>query len=244
MMDEYKILSFELSELSLFFRLDGKKAEHHGAIGYMRADFGRSGKEFWSTWFDIQARLKIPAFKSEFQKVVEYLREGMQYPVFSNRRDMEAFCLKYAGQRVEDRGIGFKVQTDNYSYYARCRPTSTDYDIMLYAYDNKYLLPELAGQNELPNNCFTILPSSGEVILIVYGEQGYHQTGLTTNNSALNRQIVNTNNALMDVTRAQEEAMLAGSLFGWNTPGAKPWRYEQDGAPRPLPPKNKDEHER
>jgi hypothetical protein len=26
--------------------------------------------------------------------------------------------------------------------------------------------------------------------------------------------------------------MLAGSLFGVNTPGAKPWRYDMDGKPR------------
>jgi hypothetical protein len=46
------------------------------------------------------------------------------------------------------------------------------------------------------------------------------------------------------VTRAQEEAMLCGSLFGWDTPAAKPWNYDMDGNPRQLSPRKKDEPER
>ena len=213
-MNEYKLKPFEQNETPLFFRLDGEKAERHGAIGYMRADFGRGGNEFWTTWFDNQKHLKTPDFKAELQNVVEYLREGTPYPVFSNRRDLEAFCLKYAGQRVEDRGIGFKIQTENYSYYTRCKPTPADYDIMLYAYDNRYLLPELAGQHELPRQCYSMLPSNCERILIYGGERGYIPFDDTGQSREELRREINRDNEKFGVTRAQEEAMVTGSMFG------------------------------
>jgi hypothetical protein len=59
----------------------------------------------------------------------------------------------------------------------------------------------------------------------------------------LNRQIAAAKNALLGVTRAQEEAMLAGSIYGWDTPAAKPWNYDQYGKPR-IRPKEKDGPER
>lgn len=36
-------------------------------------------------------------------------------------------------------------------------------------------------------------------------------------------------NALEGITPAQREAMLAGSLFGWNCPAAQPDRYDSAG---------------
>jgi hypothetical protein len=46
----------------------------------------------------------------------------------------------------------------------------------------------------------------------------------------------------MGVTRAQEEAMLAGSLFGWHTKAADPRSYDENG--QPQRPKRRDEPER
>lgn len=242
----YELLS-AAEEDSLFFRMDGEAAERHGAIGHLRGDFD-TGNLFYTTWFDNQRHLKSEAFKAEFDKVVNFLRKNPENPVLRSRADMRKYCYAHPDQHVSgsyhDTNAGFKIQTADYSYYVRCTPQEGDYDLYIFCFDNRYLLPELAGQHDLPNNCYTILPSSGEVVLIVHDEQGYHRSGLTTNDMALNRQIVNTNNALMDVTRAQEEAMPAGSLFGWNTPAAKPWRYEPDGKPCPVPQKNKDDHER
>jgi hypothetical protein len=129
------------------------------------------------------------------------------------------------------------VVTEDYSYYFRCLANPIDYDIYCFAFDNRYLLPELAGQHELPKYCFSILPSSGEMIRIVRGETGYYpcnSAGLSQENIRIK---VNDKNQMRGITRAQEEAMLAGSMFGWDAPAANPLRYEQDGNPQPLSPK-------
>ena len=95
---------------------------------------------------------------------------------------------------------------------------------------------------ELPDGCFSVLPSTGQLIFIVSGAKGHLPVSQSAN-KVLNRKIANASNELYGITRAQEEAMLAGALSGWDKPAAKPWMYKPDGSPRPLPAKSKT-HER
>ena len=156
----YVLLPAEQRESDLFFRMDGEAAERHGAIGYMRADFGRDGRGFWTTWFDNQKHLKTPAFKAEFDRVINSLRDDGQEPPFASRRSLEAYCMTYPGLILSSRGDGFKIQTEDFSYYFRCLPRNSDYEIYAMAYDNPFLLPELAGKHELPDICHSTLPST------------------------------------------------------------------------------------
>jgi hypothetical protein len=232
----YKLLPAQDDE-SLFYRLDGEAAERHGAIGYMRADFGTDGWGFYFKWFDSQPHLKTRDFRRELDNIVNTLRVDGQETPFANRKVMERYCAAYPGQDLFLRGDGYVIRTDDFSYYIRCRPASGDYDIYMFAYDNRYLLPELAGQHELPELCYSTLPSSGALIQIVRGENGYFECANAHIGKEANRMFADTSDRLNGVTRAQEEAMLAGSMFGWDVPGAKPWKYDQDGNLRTHQPK-------
>ena len=53
-----------------------------------------------------------------------------------------------------------------------------------------------------------------------------------------NREVADIANAAVGITRAQEAAMLAGSMFGWQTPAADPKNYDEQG--QPIRPKQKD----
>jgi hypothetical protein len=239
----YELHPAEENEKTLFYRLDGEAAERHGAIGYMRADFGRTGKEFWTTWFGGQKRLKTHIFKKEFDEVVNSLRGDGDKPPFASRFSLAVYCAENHGAEMPaGRGKGFRIRTLDFSYYVRCNPQYGDYDIALYAYDNRYLLPELAGKNELPDNCCSIHPVSGKVIVLFKGADGCME------NSALKgakicRGFADEANSRNGVTKAQEAAMLGGFMHGWNTSAAKPWNYEPDGTPR-IPARKKDEPER
>lgn len=233
----YELLSAEQRESDLFFRMDGEAAERHGAIGYMRADFGRDGRGFWTTWFDNQKHLKTPAFKAEFDNVINSLRDDGEKPPFASRRNLEVFCAASPGLTLSGRGDGFKLQTEDFSYYFRCQPRNGDHEIYAMAYDNRFLLPELAGKHELPVACYSTLPSTGELIQISLNKKGYLPCDSSKPNPEENRLFADTSNRLFGITRAQEEAMLAGSMFGFNTPAAKPWHYDQNGNPRPQQPK-------
>lgn len=80
-------------------------------------------------------------------------------------------------------------------------------------------------RNELPETCFSILPSSGQLIIIRCGEHGYYPSEWDTGSREENREIASSHNARRGITDIQEAAMLAGSMFGWNTPGANPQWY-------------------
>lgn len=242
----YDFVTASPKEHKLFFRIDDGPLRF-GAIGYLRGDFGK-GDGFYTSWFDTQKQLKSNSFKREFDTIVHFLREEADYPVLKNRAYMRAYCYNHCDEQhingtIYDDAAGFKIQTDDYSYYVRCTPQEGDYDLYIFCYDNDYLLPELAGEHEMPNDCYSILPSSGELIFIVYGEDGYFPQGKSTPVRDMNRQIATAKNTLLGITRAQEEAMLAGSMFGWDTPAAKPWNYDNDGnmlKPR-QPPKTEQE---
>lgn len=80
-------------------------------------------------------------------------------------------------------------------------------------------------RNDLPETCFSVLPSSGQLIIIKKGESGYYPSEWDTGSREENREIASSHNARRGITDIQEAAMLAGSMFGWNTPGANPQWY-------------------
>jgi hypothetical protein len=243
---KYELIPVQAEEHKLFFRLDGDPARF-GAIGYLRGDFD-TGKLFYTTWFDNQVHLKSEAFKTELDNVVNFLRKNPEAPVLKSRADMRAYCRAHPEQHMDgdwqNNMTGFKTQTADYSFYIRCTPREGDYDLYIFCFDNRYLLPELAGQHELPKQCFSVLPSSGGLILISRDEPGY--ISLHADGAAIKyaRTTADEANKILGVTRAQEEAMLAGSMMGWNTPAAKPWNYEIDGTPCDPSQPRKNDHVR
>ena len=80
-------------------------------------------------------------------------------------------------------------------------------------------------RNDLPETCFSILPSSGQLIIIRCGERGYYPSEWDTGNREKNRDIASSHNESRGISDMQESAMLAGSMFGWDTPGANPQWY-------------------
>ena len=80
----------------------------------------------------------------------------------------------------------------------------------------------------LPTCAFSVLPDEKgrrldqqRVICIRRGERGYHMTDWRGG-----RPVAERLNRRGGVTRAQEEAMVIGSMCGWEVPGADPKAHE------------------
>ena len=65
-------------EAGLFYAQHPEEDKRLGAVGHVRMDFGRSGNEFWHTWWPRgPEELNSPVFKKELQEVVDTLRESV-----------------------------------------------------------------------------------------------------------------------------------------------------------------------
>lgn len=84
-------------------------------------------------------------------------------------------------------------------------------------------------RSDLPEVCYSILPSTGDVIIIKHGESGYYRCEYSTEGKAFNREFANDRNANLGVSKAQVEAMLAGSMYGWDVPAADLKSYDENG---------------
>jgi hypothetical protein len=78
----------------------------------------------------------------------------------------------------------------------------------------------------LPPCCFARMPTTGETVLIVRGGQGYHPVSSPFPAAQLNDTLPRP------PTAAEIEAMMAGSMFGWDVPGADPARYTATAPPQ------------
>lgn len=89
------------------------------------------------------------------------------------------------------------------------------------------------GPWNLPEFCYAVMIGDPEqAILIKRGDSGYRP--YTKGHPPQVEAFVNDRNELLGVTPAQREAMIAGSMFGWHTPGADPSNYDAEGRPIPM----------
>lgn len=150
-MNQYSIRPLTDSEKELFFAMKPEEDATHGCIGHLRMDFGRTGTEFWSTWWPRgPEELNSPAFKTEFDSVVNELRET----VLSGMVGMRRFCADNGG--YFDGGwapnYGYVIDTERYQYCLRCIPMQGDYNAYLAAFDKQAQAQYLATQSQAEEN--------------------------------------------------------------------------------------------
>lgn len=86
-------------------------------------------------------------------------------------------------------------------------------------------------RQSLPEKCFSALESTGEIITITRGENGYTPTGQYPQDGMSPKEAAAALNDAAGITRAQGAAMVAGSMFGWDAPAADPKNYDAKGVP-------------
>lgn len=106
---DYRVLTE--AERKYTFSQSQQLSMQTGLIGYLRADFGSAGNEFWTTWNDFRKDLKTDEFKAEFDDVINGLRDG---DVLSGRKAMSSYCYSTSDSSFND---DRKVNIQLYSLY-------------------------------------------------------------------------------------------------------------------------------
>ena len=287
-------------------------------IGYLRADFGSSGTEFWSAWSDENEERKTDDFRTEFDDVINALRSDPEYGgILKGRAPMLNYCSAHPEANLgDDRQFGFRADTEKYAFLLRVNPYPNNYNLYCYCYERRWLdhhleqaakgirfidphykelfripdgdmiritgsdgthsdkvcryiddyhlevgskwnelfhicqFAEITERNgstviplrsSLPDQCYCVLPGSNEIIIAKKGETGYYRTDKYGHDREDALNIVAELNEQGGVSKAQTEAMLAGSMFGWACPAADPKNYDTNG--RPIVPKHQDRGE-
>ncbi|MEG0912686.1 MAG: hypothetical protein RSD35_08135 [Oscillospiraceae bacterium] len=86
-------------------------------------------------------------------------------------------------------------------------------------------------RSSLPEQCYSTLQDTGAVVILNRGETGYYKTDIQFTDKADAKAIAEEHNGLRGVSKAQEEAMKAGSMFGFEVTAADPKNYDDNGKP-------------
>ena len=126
---DYRVLTE--AERKYTFSQSQQLSMQTGLIGYLRADFGSNGNEFWTTWND---------FKKEFDLVINSYRFG-DGEFLSGRSTMSKFCYEHPESSYEDdrNHYGVRVDTERYSYLMRLNPNRGEYNLYCYCYQKEWL---------------------------------------------------------------------------------------------------------
>ena len=124
-----------------------------GCIGHLRGDFGSSGIEWYSTWFEHNPELKTQEFSKEIDSVINDLRFGNEYgKLMASRDDMARYCYSHPDSSFEGnytREYGFRADTEKYSFLFRLNLNRGDYNFYCYCYEKEALDKHLEGIRKL-----------------------------------------------------------------------------------------------
>lgn len=112
-----------------------------GLIGYLRADFGVNGHEFWSIWSDgPNNRFLTAEFRAELDEVINSLR--CENNILNKRSEMSCFCCVNSAETAyndELNHYGVRVDTEKHSYLMRLNPNRGNYNLYCYCYVKDWL---------------------------------------------------------------------------------------------------------
>jgi len=119
-----------------------------GLIGHLRADMDTDGNGFYSSWYDYRADLKTDEFKTEFDNIINALREDND--ILHNRKSLASYCYSTPQAKMNtdrDNYYGVRVDTEKYAYLFRLNPNRGEYNVYCYCYRKDWLDQHIRNAN-------------------------------------------------------------------------------------------------
>ena len=180
--------------------------------------------------------LQVPCGKdmqSAFSTLTRFLQQKDAGEILSGKTHMEIYCRDQVHDHIpysfHRECWGFRVLTDRFAWYLACTPWNDKRHCTVYCYDRAVLMKALSGEKGLPERCYSVLPYTGERILIRFGEDQYELFPQYGGNTAVNLAFAKEQNEPLGISDAQVAAMVNGVIYGWDTPMANIQSYDEVG---------------
>ena len=136
---ESKAAPLKGKEYLYTYRNSQQISSQTGLIGYLRADMGTLGTEFFSTWNGFRDDLNTQDFKDDIDAVINSLRKDGGF--LSNRDQLEDFCINSDNVFAYNTGVdyGVRVNTKEYAFLMRLNPYKGNYNLYCYCYKKDWL---------------------------------------------------------------------------------------------------------
>ena len=131
MIQDFDVCSGDVSSMEMYY--SGSNQENR-CIGHIRGDFGKSGDEYWATFWEHEGiNTAREGYKEELTALVNTLRKNL----LKSRKAMRKYIQQHPPLILESGEImsyGYRVSTEKYDYYIRCTPYPGVYDFYIYMY--------------------------------------------------------------------------------------------------------------
>ena len=173
----------------------------------------------------VNAKVKSVVFTAEEKNgqlwgVAECRIVGTLHPT-----ELETLKDYITGQASDGWGEGFEqreIETDDGEIYVHLWSFDDDWSIQT---EQERFAPKVA--EGLPEMCFSVLGTTGELICLKRGVTGYFPSEYSVDDKEKNIEFADRYNEKLGVTMWQRQAMEVGSLCGWDVPGADPAKYQE-----------------
>ncbi len=141
MIENFELKTMNEAERMYTYSQSQQISMQAGLIGYLRADMGTDGKEFYSTWNDFRSDLKTQEFKDEFDDVINALKTDF----LKDRTTLARYCSEHTDSSFGKDNIGnireygVRVNTQDYAYLLRLNPHKGEYNLYCYCYKRDWL---------------------------------------------------------------------------------------------------------
>ena len=229
--DEYGDMENESSTLYGRDLLDYEDEILAALVKYRMPEETERGIMHWYSADDtVNAKVKSVVFTAEEKNgqlwgVAECRIVGTLQPT-----ELETLKDYITGQASDGWGEGFEQQeidTDGGEIYVHLWSFDNDWSIQT---EQERFAPKIA--EGLPEMCFSVLGTTGELICLKRGVTGYFPSEYSVDDKEKNIELADRYNEKLGVTMWQRQAMEVGSLCGWDVPGADPAKYQEPLSPQ------------
>ena len=148
------------SEPLYVYRQSQQISQQTGFVGYLRGDYGESGKQFftswfgdredWNTpdfkpsWFGDREDWNTPDFKHDLQRAIDRLR--YETGQLADRDQLSKLCLNDMSSAItqDQRWFGFRVDQGEHAFLLKCSPYKGDNNFYVYCYRKDWLDQHMA----------------------------------------------------------------------------------------------------